>query len=61
MAKTTKPFWMSKTIWGAILVAIGQALQQELGVPSAVGRVCQLVGLILVVIGRWAAEEPLSL
>jgi len=53
-----KHFLTSKTIWGLILIAVGEAFEKQLGEISDVFKV---VGLILAVIGRWLADKPLTL
>jgi len=56
----TKVIYKSRTIWGLILIAIGGALQQEIGIPNAIGRVVILIGFLLAVVGRYLADKPLT-
>ena len=52
-----KHFLASRTIWGLILIAVGEAFEKQLGEISDVFKV---VGLILAIIGRWLADKPLK-
>jgi len=54
----TKPWYKSKTIWGLILVAIGEVLTNQ-GVEYTEYLV--LVGVILATIGRFLANARLTL
>ena len=54
----TKPWYKSKTIWGIILIAIGEALG-ELEIQGA--EILILIGIILAAIGRFLANSRLTL
>ena len=54
----TKPWYKSKTIWGVILIAIGQALEQ-LEIQGA--EILVLIGIILAAVGRFLANSRLTL
>ena len=56
--ENTKPWYKSKTIWGVILIAIGQALEQ-LEIQGA--EILVLIGIILAAIGRFLANSRLTL
>ena len=56
--KSTKPWYKSKTIWGIILIAIGEALEQ-LEIQGA--EILVLIGIILAAIGRFLANSRLTL
>ena len=57
-SENTKPWYKSKTIWGIILIAIGQALEQ-LEIQGA--EILVLIGIILAAIGRFLANSRLTL
>ena len=56
--ENTKPWYKSKTIWGVILIALGQALEQ-LEIQGA--EILVLIGIILAAIGRFLANSRLTL
>ena len=56
--KSTKPWYKSKTIWGVILIALGQALEKQ-EIQGA--EILVLVGIILAAIGRFLANSRLTL
>jgi len=53
-----KHFWTSKTFWGLFLIALGEVFEKNLGSFSDV---LVVIGLILGLIGRWVAEQPLKI
>ena len=65
-----KPWYLSRTIWGAVVALIGLVSPkgvEALGGPTAtdtvmvaVGLVAELVGLVMVVLGRAKATGPLT-
>jgi len=65
-----KPWYLSKTIWGAAVALVGLVSPkavEALGGPeatdtvmAAVGLVAELVGLVVVVWGRASATKPLT-
>jgi len=57
-SENTKPWYKSKTIWGVILVVIGEALEQ-LEIQGA--EILILIGIILAAIGRFLANSKLTL
>lgn len=70
---TTKPFWQSRTIWGGIFMAAGFALARfgvELSPVEQAAMVdlwvnlaaiaTEIVGGVLVVLGRFNAKKPLT-
>ena len=56
--ENTKPWYKSKTIWGIILIAIGQALEKQ-EIQGA--EILVLIGIILAAIGRFLANAKLTL
>lgn len=60
-----KAFWKSKTLWGAVLTVLGMVglpidgIKEEL--LQIADLVVQIIGLIMVVIGRVKADKPLSI
>jgi len=65
-----KPWYLSRTIWGAAVALIGLVspkVVEMLGGPAATdtivvaaGLVAELVGLVMVVLGRAKATGPLT-
>jgi len=56
--ESTKPWYKSKTIWGVILIALGQALEKQ-EIQGA--EILVLIGIILAAIGRFLANSRLTL
>lgn len=60
-----KAFWKSKTLWGALLTVAGMAglpvdgIKEE--ILQIIDLVTQIVGLVMVVYGRFKADAPLAL
>ncbi|MCP4001666.1 MAG: hypothetical protein GY727_12215 [Gammaproteobacteria bacterium] len=71
-----KPFWKSKTVWGALLAAvpvIGPALsaalltastgntEQLTAIPAELQAILAAIGACLAIYGRWKASGELTL
>jgi hypothetical protein len=60
-----KNFASSMTVWGAALIAALQVAEASGAVPPGSGEALaalgQAIGLVLVVVGRWRANQPLTL
>ena len=56
--KNTKPWYKSKTIWGLILIAVGEVLEKQ-GAQYAEALI--LIGIILATVGRILANAKLTL
>jgi Mg2+ and Co2+ transporter CorA len=60
----TKKWYQSLTIWGAVLTALpiiaGWFGVQPQALPESADQILQLLGLIIVTIGRARANKPLG-
>lgn len=57
-----KPWWLSKTIIGAIATVVGQAIGLDAdGVQQLTGELVTLAGAALAIYGRVKASAPVSL
>lgn len=62
----TKAWWKSKTIIGAIAMGLSlltRTLGLDLGdeqLTETANAIVELVGFVLVIVGRWKADKPLS-
>lgn len=73
MEQGAKPFWQSKTLWGAVLLVLGAILssfgvevtpseQETIAISGLqmVGAGTELVGLVMVIYGRFKAKQKLT-
>lgn len=56
-----KPLWQSKTFWGVILTVCGIYLPRfATFLQGNLEQLITLVGLVMTLVGRWTATQPLS-
>lgn len=74
MEPITKPFWQSKTLWGAVITLTGALLFMVFGtgatpaeqegatnaVMMVIAGITELIGIVTVIVGRVKAKKDLS-
>lgn len=57
-----KPFYLSKSFWGIVIMALGlYAPRFAKELQGSLDDVITLVGLVITLVGRWTAKQPLTL
>jgi hypothetical protein len=57
--ENSKPWYLSKTIWGVIITGVGLILKNTV-IPDVSSDIIQIIGLIMALIGRVKAKNLIA-
>jgi hypothetical protein len=62
MEQTTKPWYLSKTIWGVIITFAGMVSKNffSFDIPDISYEIVEICGLVVAVIGRFQAQTKIG-